>query len=169
MKKFSFRLESVRRLRSAVEEERKRAFAAAARLYHREREALRALLEREGEARERLAEELAAGCPGEVAAALSEFLRGNALRIRAQAERTEKARLRMEEERRLLVEASKERKVVDRLRERALERHLYQASREEQGFLDEVAGVRFLIGENQLASWRKGPEGDGARGTGERG
>jgi len=167
MKKFSFRLESVRRLRSAVEEERKRAFGAAVRLYHREREALRALIEREREARERLAEELASGCSAEVAAAFSEFLRGNALRIRAQAERTEEARMRMEEERRLLVEASKERKVVDRLRERALERHLYQASREEQGFLDEVAGVRFLIGENHLASWRKEPEKNVIWGQGE--
>lgn len=155
MKKFSFRLESVGRFRAVQEEERKRAFGAALKLYHREREALRALEEREKKACERLARELATGCPAEVAAAFCEFLRGNSARIKIQAERTEEARMRMEKERQLMVEASKERKVVDKLRERALERHLYETSREEQGFLDEVAGVRFLIGKNLLTDWRK--------------
>ncbi len=69
--------------------------------------------------------------------------------------------MRMEDERRLLVEASRERKVVDKLRERALERHIYETSREEQGFLDEVAGVRFLAVENLLSDWRKSSERDG--------
>ncbi|MDI6874909.1 MAG: flagellar export protein FliJ [Actinomycetota bacterium] len=161
MKKFSFRLESVRRLRTAQEEERKRIFGAAARRYHEEREALHALTERERKARERLARELSSGCASGVLAAMNEFLRGNAVRIKAQVERTEEARARMEEERRLLAEASKERKVVDRLRERALERHRYESSREEQGFLDEVAGVRFVLGGNLPAAGRKWTERDG--------
>lgn len=161
MKKFFFRLEPLRRLRAAQEEERKRAFGAAVKLYHRERDALRTLEDREREARRRLIGELAAGCPAEVAAVFSEFLRGNSARIRVQAERTEEARMRMEDERRLLVEASRERKVVDKLRERALERHIYETSREEQGFLDEVAGVRFLAVENLLSDWRKSSERDG--------
>ena len=33
---------------------------------------------------------------------------------------------------------------MDRLRERRLEEYLYELAREEQGFLDEVAGGRFV-------------------------
>lgn len=151
MRRFSFRLESLRRLRVAQEEERKRAFGAAAKLYHEEKETLRALKDRERKASEILMKELALGCHAEVVAAMNDFLRGHAERVRAQEKRAEESRERMEEERRLLVEASRERKVLDKLRQRALDQHLYEASREEQGFLDELAGVRFVIGENPLA------------------
>lgn len=150
MRKFQFRLESLRRLRAAREEERKRAFAEAAKVYREELEKLQELKMKERRARDELAVRLASGSTREEILVLRDFLEGTAVSIKCQQERVKEARVRMEEERRLLVEASRERKVVDKLHERALERYRYEAAREEQGFLDEVAGVQFVIGESLL-------------------
>ncbi len=154
MKKFQFRLESLRRLRAAREEERKRTFAAAVKFYRKELERLEELKDRERKAREELAERLASGSVREEILGLRDFLEGMAVSIKSQEDRVEEARVRMEEERRLLVEATRERKVVDKLHERALMRYRYEVSREEQGFLDEVAGVRFVVGESLIYEGR---------------
>lgn len=159
MRRFQFRLESLRRLRAAREEERKRAFAEASKAYRKELEKLEELLARERSAREEMASRMASGCRREELMGMREFLECLSLSIRSQRERVREARERLEEERRLLVEASRERKVVDKLHERALERYRYEAARQEQGFLDEVAGTRFLTGESPLyegrALWRE--------------
>ncbi len=160
MKRFNFRLESVRRLKAAQEEERKKAYGAAVRRYGEERERLHSLQERERGVGERLARELASGCPAAVLASIRDFLKGNAALIRTQEERAEEARRRMEEERLLLVEARKEHKAMEKLRERALSRHMYLNARAEQGFLDEVAGVRFLTADNRLTIKGGGREGE---------
>lgn len=161
MKRFQFRLESLRRLRAAREEERKRAFAEAAKVYRKELERLGELEAREARAREELSARMASGCTREELLVLRDFLEGISISIRSQRSRVEEARQRMEEERRLLVEASRERKVVDKLHERALERYRYEAAREEQGILDEVAGIRFVTGESPLYEGRalRGEEG----------
>lgn len=144
MRKFVFRLESIRRLRAGVEREKRREFAAAAAAYNRERHEL-VRLEREAEEkRGALRKELDGPCRLEKLRNMENYLLRLQETVVAQRQRTEEAWHFMEVKRRELVEASRERKVMDKLRERQLEEYLYELAREEQSFLDEVAGGRFV-------------------------
>ena len=145
MKRFEFRLEPVRRFRAGVEKERKREFAEAQAAYERELALLNGLRNEESKVVRELRGELNGRCDAHrVTAAWSrlELLRK---RIQIQEARTQEAQRHLEEKRSALVEATKERKVMDRLRELRWEDHLYELGREEQGFLDEVAGGRFVL------------------------
>ncbi len=145
MRRFEFRLEPVRRFRAAEEKERKREFAEAQAAYELELAELRRLREREAKVKDELRREIKCGCDAERVRSGEACLDLLGSRVRFQEARVREAQSRLEERRRALVEASRERKVMDRLREIRWEEHLYQAGREEQGFLDEVAGGRFVL------------------------
>lgn len=158
MKRFEFRLEGVRRYRHSMEKEKIREFSEASRIYQQEAARLWTLLKEEQTERGSLRRELKGRCdPGRVRA-LEIYLERLYRRIEEQKERTEQAAALMEAKRRELVEASKERKVMDKLYARSRERYLYQWEKEEREFLDEVAGARF-IARNLGAGERQGEEG----------
>ncbi len=150
MRRFEFRLEPVRRYRVGVEKERKREFAEAQAAYMRESEELGRLHDHHARVGEELRRELMGGCDAERVRSGEACLDLLRERIRLQEERVLAAQRRMEEKRGALVEASRERKVMDRLRELRWEDYLYEAGREEQGFLDEVAGGRFVLRKLQV-------------------
>ena len=68
--------------------------------------------------------------------------------LNKQSDRTRKQQVVVEEKRKALIQAYKEKKILERLRERRLEEHRAEVQREEQAFLDEL-GCR--IGR----SWRR--------------
>lgn len=145
VKRFEFRLEPVRRYRAGVEKERKREFAEAQAAYDRELAELRRLRDEEARVGEELRRELRGRCDAERVRAGEIRLDLLHLRIEKQEARVREALRHLEERRRALLEAARERKVMDRLRELRWEDHLYEMGREEQGFLDEVAGGRFIL------------------------
>lgn len=145
MKRFEFRLEPVRRFRAGVEKERKREFAEAQAAYERELALLLGLKGEESRVARELRGELNGRCDARRITAACYRLELLRKRIQDQEARTQEAQRNLEKKRSALVEASKERKVMDRLRELRWEDYLYESGREEQGFLDEVANGRFVL------------------------
>jgi flagellar FliJ protein len=142
MRRFTFRLEKVRDLRKWKEEISQQHFAAA----HQRREEARLRLEyAEAEAElhnqqfgDRISKEFRAGD------ALVEHR--SALRLKQNvADHTDKLQQReqeVEQRRGELVEASRDRKAIETLRERRLDEHKKNVERVEQAILDDVAGQR---------------------------
>ncbi len=144
MKKFKFRLETLGRYRVLKEETAKREFADALHVWELACERLEGLRSEERRAiagmRTALAETFS---PAELQA-YSDHRACLAVDIEAQQLVVEAATAFMESKREIMIEASKDRKVVDTLREKQKERYMYEVGREEQSFLDEVGGSRFL-------------------------
>jgi flagellar FliJ protein len=144
MKKFRFRLETVRRYCESREREKKREFGEAVAAYEEEKRRLLRLCEEEQQHKDALREELEGNCDPSRIKAFEAYLEHLYHAVREQGLRVEEARRFMEEKRRDLVEATKERKIMDKLYERYRDRYLYELRREEQSFLDEIAGGRYI-------------------------
>ncbi|MDN5344431.1 MAG: flagellar protein FliJ [Clostridia bacterium] len=141
MNGFRFSLERVRSYKYSLEEQLKLQLAAVRRLQEEEE----ARLEDYRQAR--------AGCPAIRGAVVAEdLLQEVALlealdsRITCQQERVARARLVAREKRDQVQVAMRERKVLDRLRDRQLQAYRYEAGRQEQKQIDEAAGNRYCRG-----------------------
>lgn len=146
MRKFKFRLESVLKQREANERRLLREYAAARRALQVEEDELARRVHSREAAAARLREELTGRCRATELTALECFLECVAIDIRRQEARVEAAREIAEAKRLETIEAGKERKLVERLREKEWERYLAEYRRDEQKFLDEVGGSRFIAG-----------------------
>jgi flagellar FliJ protein len=138
MKRFSFRLESVRALREQAEEQAK---AVLGRELALEAECAAAV----AAAADRLAQAAAAGaegCGSDFAARQAYVERCERLLAAAQLELA-LAKNRVEDRRRALTEASREREMLDRLRTKHLAVHQAEASRAEEAMLSEVGLTMF--------------------------
>ncbi len=142
MKQFVFRLERLRRLREVAERERARALGEAMRVEAERRAALDESIIRRESARAQFMEaanetrgSMAAGSLtnlSSVAGSFGEVVSAAESEFRRAEEGTEV-------ERRNFAEARKERRVLDRLRDRQKSDWLCDASREEQAAIDENA------------------------------
>ncbi len=142
MKRFSFRLERLRRLREATERERAKVLGEAMNAEAEQRAVLESWINQRNRAKTQVSRAsnakrstmeagtltnlgfVADTCGSRVGAAESE--------CRLAEERTDAERQNFEE-------ARKDRRVLDRLRERQWSKWMYEASREEQAAVDEVA------------------------------
>ncbi len=142
MKRFDFKLDKVLGYRGVIEKQRKRAFAEAQRAIAAQREQIMII---EAELKKQMAE-LRARCVANVdvkdvaARRLYTSYLLSALTLANETLRSLRARL--EERRRELVEASKQKKVLERVRERRFADYMYEADREEQKFIDELGTFR---------------------------
>jgi flagellar export protein FliJ len=143
MAKFRFRLDTLRRLREAARDGRRAALAEA----YRAEELLREQQEHLGRELERLAaESRAAASPGRIdvdrlldARRYELVLRAHQKQLAAQQENVAEE---VERRRQALVEADREVRVLESLREKHLRRHREEEARRETKELDEAAAVR---------------------------
>ncbi|MDN5346748.1 MAG: flagellar protein FliJ [Clostridia bacterium] len=136
MPAFRFSLEKVRSYRQAVEDKLKQELAAALRQRARE-EALLAEIAREQSARQSQKHTGRLNISEAVQASL--YLDYLAARRQLQEERVNALVEQVEKQKERVREAMRERKVMDRLRQRRLEAYRYLQGREEQKEVDEVA------------------------------
>jgi len=138
VKRFNFKLDKVLGYRGVVEEEKKRLFAEAQRAIATQREQIRII---EAEISKQMAE-LRARCVENVdvkdvvARRLYTSYLQSALDLANETLAT--MRRQLEVRRKELVQASKEKKVLERVRERRFGEYTYETDREEQKFIDEL-------------------------------
>lgn len=152
MKKFSFRLETPLRLKLQEEDRQKTIVAACQEEYQRNL----LLLEQFKETLAQLQDKLRAASGLKGSQAQSRPLDINQLtimqdyipvllnKINYQQEQVALALTRLDEERQRLIKIMKDRKVLDKLHEKALIRYNLEVNQEEQKNLDELATVSYL-------------------------
>jgi len=156
MAKFNFRLEPVVSLKKQKENERKAALARAKdELAERQRKLIN-LCEHRDECEKALVNELLAGSVDISRKVIFyAYLERLADEIAQQREQVTDAKRDVEEKRNLLLESSREKKTLEKLRERMWERYLKETRRLEQAMLDEVGGqMHSRNGEGALI-WKK--------------
>jgi flagellar FliJ protein len=156
MRRFVFSLQKVLEYRQRLEEQAIRAFAEAqAQLMHEQAVLHKLLIEREeclrrSHRRQHLSVELLA-VEQTYLAALEE-------RIEQQRQRVAEAEKVLEEKRQALIEAQRERKTLERLREKQYEEWRQEWLRTEQKALDELANVRAVTSPGLLTMQAGGEE-----------
>lgn len=144
MKKFKFRLDNVLRYREAREQKVLREFAAAMRALDAEERELARLVRGRNDGAARLRAELGGRCSPDAIRSLESFLDCREIEIKEQEVRVLAAREFAETKRLELVEAGREKKLVEKLYDKEWERYRLEAGRDEQKFMDEVSGSRFI-------------------------
>lgn len=146
MKRFRFRLQRVLDAKETEERQRQRDLGFAQAELTRQQAALldleQQLAEEEAVQREMVKRPVRAGD----ALMQHRWHRELRSRIRMQAEQVQKAAEKVEEARRILVEASKERRVLERLKERRLDEYRKAELTQMQNHLDDVGSRRSTPG-----------------------
>lgn len=148
-KRFVFKLEGVLEYRRALEEKKRRELAQVLREVGEATQQLTAMLQMEVEEKERF-RRMKAGKLNILTLRLQEAYLNNLLRkIDRQQQLIQKLRTREVKARAEYVEARKQVMLLERLKERRLERWRYEANREEMRFLDEIAANIHRIAEDR--------------------
>jgi len=156
MRRFVFSLQKVLEYRQRLEEQAIRAFAEAqAQLMHEQAVLHKLLIEREeclrrSHRRQHLSVELLA--------VEQTYLSALEDRIEQQRQRVAEAEKVLEEKRQALIEAQRERKTLERLREKQYEEWRQEWLRTEQKALDELANVRAVTSPGLLTMQAGGEE-----------
>lgn len=140
---FRFHLQQILDFRRQHEEVKELEFAQASRVLRQEEERLTFFRKRRDHYQQELVDRQTAGMsPGEIAIyhAYAEHMKE---KIQWQMEALETARKQVEEKKGELLAAQKDRKILDRLRERKHQAFLLDTKRQERKQLDEVALGRF--------------------------
>ncbi|MDI6823465.1 MAG: flagellar export protein FliJ [Bacillota bacterium] len=138
MRPFRFRFDKVLHVRETREKSSRSRFAVALRTWRAEEKALERARREHQEALDALASARATGDVSQ-ALLLEPGLRVTARRLTSQTERTREAAREASRRREDLMAAARDRRVVEKLRERRRWLHLYRENWEEQKRVDEVA------------------------------
>jgi len=143
MKKFAFALENVLKYRRQLETVRRRAFSKAAEVFREREEQLRALAAELTEYRNRLARM----GTGKISVRQLALYRSYMTYVESQIEQAvvwlQEAGRDLEARRQQLVTASKDRRVLDKVKEHKKADYDYEANRQETKDLDEVGATRY--------------------------
>jgi flagellar FliJ protein len=142
MKKFNFRLQRVLDIKGTIEEVKRRDFNLARMKHSEEVKTLMELQNQENFFRTKLNETRAKGSN---LRQINIFYRFFAYLSGQKAYRRkliETAREEMEKRREILIEAVKEKKVLERLKEKKLLEYNFELNKEEQANMDEISGVK---------------------------
>jgi flagellar FliJ protein len=142
MKKFRFPLQPVGMLRSHQELRAREIFAAAVHRYVQTEERLAALRQRVAELAEVLFHGRSDRFLAADAAALLRVYRGESNAVMEAEREVIEARDAMQQRRQEYIEANRRLRIIQRLEEKARERHRLDLLRGEQAELDELAGFR---------------------------
>lgn len=145
MRKFQFGLQRVLDVREMREKALLAELAAIRAEYERERELLIEMMQSVDECRNILREKLSGNCPDEIRETY-EFMNGLAARCVEQETVIEKVAERRDAKMAEVIEASKERKALEQLKEQKRIEHAREVERQDQIFMDDIAGVRFRRG-----------------------
>jgi flagellar FliJ protein len=138
VKKFNFRLQRVTEVRQRVEKERQRELALSQGKLKSEELRLQEISEDAERSHAGLRQALGQQKNAGHLLALDCWLSRQLQELEAQAERTREQQDAVEQDRGALIQASKERKVLDKLKERRRAEHRAKVQRAEQIFLDEI-------------------------------
>ena len=156
MRAFKFRLEPVISLKKKMEDERKLALGLARRDLRQKEERLNSLCEHR-QACQDSAEDKLAEYSLDIGKMLIHYAYIEKLTddIANHTCVVEQSRQDVEKKRGLLLESSREKKTLERLKEKMKERHVYQAKRAEQAVLDDTAGNFHARPSDRKMVWKK--------------
>ncbi|MCX6640548.1 MAG: flagellar export protein FliJ [bacterium] len=138
MKKFKFRLERVVDVRKTKEKECQRELAVSQAEYQRQLRRLEEAAEDSAHSSEKLRQALTKSATAGDLKLMHGWRMWQAEELRAQAYRTEAQECEVEEKREALIQASKDKKILEKLKERRQEEYRIEAEKETQAFLDEL-------------------------------
>ncbi|OHD63996.1 MAG: flagellar export protein FliJ [Spirochaetes bacterium RBG_13_51_14] len=152
MKKFKFRLQTLLNIREAREREIQHELAAILRVQNREREKQEELRRRIEEQKTLFGDKLRRGAYSSSEAILFERFVDVSLRaIDTAEERIKSMEPQIQEVRKRLIEASRARKVVEKLKERKLAQHNYEVNKEINKEIDEMNQKLFQMRKRESA------------------
>jgi len=156
MGEFKFRLEPVVSLKKKLENERKTALAMARKDLSRKENLLVNLCEHQEACQRNLGVEMGNGNL-DVSAKLIyyAYMEKLADEIATRAVEVERSRNDVEAKRGLLLESSREKKALEKLKQRMKEKHLSHAKKSEQAALDETAGQRHRRQDLGKLMWKR--------------
>ena len=140
MKAFRFSLQRVFNYRETVEEALLGELAEIRNAYDREMNRLTEIVNTRQLFSDAMKSELACGDPEYIRRAYH-FLEDLSRQVHTQETAVKKLAQKKETKTAQVVEASKDRKVLEKLRDYKAQEHTQQSLREEQGFLDDLAGI----------------------------
>lgn len=142
--KFKFRLEAVLKLRRRLEDEAQRAFTESRAVFDEANAVLKRMYESIDRGREKIAQTQRDGKAGAIATIgeIESFIVGQGLRIKKQREVLRSAQQDLEEKQEALILALRERKSLEKLKERKKKEHDMDVARREALALDEIATIR---------------------------
>lgn len=145
MKKFRFSLAKVLEYRRQMETQRLKAFSKAVEIFGRRREALDALAAELVSYRNRLAELGVGRISAKELALYRSYLGFCEMKVNKAAQWLKDAARDMEEKRGDLLDASKDKQILEKLEEIQLRHYNYELAKEETKELDEVGARKFFI------------------------
>ena len=143
MAKFVFRLESFFQLKRKLEEQAKLAYGQALAALEREKQKKAAMERQRAAVLRQFREQLRKQVDADAFRRNNLFLDALKYRIRAQEKVIAQAEAFAEEKRLALVEAMKERKMLEKLKERHHELYMTEESRAEQKRVDEIVSYQY--------------------------
>lgn len=144
MKRFHFKLQKLLDYRKIREEQAQAEFAKATRVFLLEKEKLRRLEQTLTETFDLFKAEQGKPSSLMMLKMFQDYIDRTREEIRHQAVQVAAAADRRQRCLRLFEEASRRRKVVENLREKKLQQHIEEMLKEEQTFLDDLAGQRYI-------------------------
>ena len=144
MKRFHFKLQKLLDYRKIREEQAQAEFAKATRVFLLEKEKLRRLEKTLTETFDLFKAEQGKPSSLMMLKMFQDYIDRTREEIRHQAVQVAAAADRRQRCLRLFEEASRRRKVVENLREKKLQQHIEEMLKEEQTFLDDLAGQRYI-------------------------
>jgi len=143
MAKFTFRLQGLLSVKEKLEEQRKMEYGHALAALERERRALRQLEEEKSFNIGEVSRRMKVSIEPEVLTLYGLYIEELKRRIKKQEKRVEAAEREAEERRLILVEAMKERKMMQKLREKDLEEFVEEEKRSEQRGVDVLVSYKY--------------------------
>lgn len=140
----TFKLESLLRHRKHIEDVHQRELADAFKLLEGEKRALMRMVANREHIEEDLKQKLEHGLAAAEMLNFQKYLDRLALDITVQKARFSEAEKRFEQKRMALTEAVKDRKIMDKLKEKQLTAEAERMQKQDQGFMNEVAINRHL-------------------------
>ncbi len=139
MKKFNFRLQRVLEIKQTIEDVKRRNFNEARQLLETEQNKLADFKAKEISYRDKLNKKRIEGASLEIIRMYYKFFSALSTMLQYQKRRIIAAQEEVDKRRNILLEAVRERRVLENLKEKKLLEYNYEANREEQNFLDEIS------------------------------
>lgn len=149
MKRFNFRLQRVLDVKSTIEEVKRGDFLTAYNKYKNQVALLQKYLNTLGKYQNELFEVEKSGPDIRYINLFYRFFQSLSYQISYQQRMVELAKEEMEKRRSILVEAVKERKILEQLKQKRFDQYLFEVGKEEQFNIDEISGGKFFQRKNK--------------------